>query len=110
MTPPAGLLIAAFGFCSLSAPAAGGELAGPVKASVVRIVDGDTLAVRAQIWVDQEIDVKLRLADADAPELYRPRCEAEKAPARAARDRLRVLAGEEVQLADIRHGRRICHV
>ena len=48
---------------------AGEFLEGPVVATVERVVDGDTLAVRAKIWLGQEIVVLVRLRGIDAPEL-----------------------------------------
>jgi len=54
-------------------------------AEVIKVVDGDTIKVRAMIWVDQTVEVSVRLRGIDAPELYRPKCEAEKALAREAK-------------------------
>jgi len=62
-------------------PAFAEPLAGPVAARVERIVDGDTVRVRAQIWIDQEVEIAVRIDGADAPELFRPRCPAEKTKA-----------------------------
>lgn len=58
-------------------------LAGPVVAEVERVVDGDTLAIRAKVWIGQEIAVLVRLRGIDAPEL-RGACAREVARARAA--------------------------
>lgn len=60
-------------------------LEGPVPAIVTRVIDGDTIEVRVQIWLEQEILVKIRLAGIDAPELRAP-CESARAAAQAARD------------------------
>jgi endonuclease YncB( thermonuclease family) len=60
-------LIAALG--SPSNAMAGEILEGPVAAMVKRVVDGDTLAVRAKVWLGQEIVVLVRLRGIDAPEL-----------------------------------------
>lgn len=59
------------------------ELAGPVEARVLQVVDGDSLRVRARIWLSQEVETVVRLAGIDAPEL-RGRCDEEKARAQAA--------------------------
>lgn len=48
---------------------AGEFLEGPVAAMVERVVDGDTLAIRAKVWLGQEIVVLVRLRGIDAPEL-----------------------------------------
>lgn len=64
---------------------AGGEmLSGPVAAELIKVVDGDTLRVRARIWLGQEILVSVRLRGIDAPEL-RGRCGDEMQLARKAR-------------------------
>lgn len=59
-------------------------LPGPIPAEVIKIVDGDTVKVRAHIWVDQTVEISVRLRGIDAPELYRPKCAAEKTLARTA--------------------------
>lgn len=61
------------------------KLDGPVLARIDRVVDGDTVRVSAQVWIDQSIDVAVRVADIDAPELFRPKCRVEQAKARAAK-------------------------
>lgn len=58
--------------------------AGPILAKVMRIVDGDTVDVRAQIWLGQELQVRVRLAGIDTPEL-RGKCPNERHLARRAR-------------------------
>ncbi len=70
---------------SLSCPAAvaAETLTGPIPATIERVVDGDTLAVRAHIWLGQEIRVLVRVRGIDAPEL-RGRCDREKRQARDA--------------------------
>jgi len=42
---------------------------GPVLARVERVVDGDTVAVRATIWIGQDIRVFVRVNGIDTPEL-----------------------------------------
>jgi len=76
-------------------------LPGPIPAAVIRVVDGDTLNVRARIWINQEIETSVRLRDADAPELNGA-CEAERVKARAARAHLESRAASRmVVLHDI---------
>ncbi len=91
---------------ALSPPGASREvLPGPVVARVLAVVDGDTLVVRARIWLGQALDTKVRLAGVDAPELN-GRCEAERRRAAAARSLVRELvAGGEVVLKDIQFGK-----
>lgn len=67
-------------------------LPGPVPARLVEVIDGDTLRVRALVWIDLELETLVRLRGIDTPEL-RGKCEAEKARARAAREALAALAG-----------------
>lgn len=45
------------------------EIAGPVNAEVLRVVDGDTLLVAARPWPQQIVEVYVRLRDIDAPEI-----------------------------------------
>lgn len=68
-------------------------LPGPVPARLLEVVDGDTLRVRALVWIDLELETLVRLRGIDTPEL-RGKCEAEKARARAAREALVALAGQ----------------
>lgn len=100
---PAAAALAAF----LAGPAvSGGDvLPGPVPAEVVGVVDGDTIDVRARIWLGQEVRTRVRIAGIDAPEL-RGACVEEKARARAARTRMEALVGGgTVVLRDIRLGK-----
>jgi micrococcal nuclease len=61
----AALVLALISPCAM----AGEFLEGPVAATVERVIDGDTLAIRAKIWLGQEIVVLVRLRGIDAPEL-----------------------------------------
>src|SRR5688500_4618693 len=78
------------------------RLDGPVAAEVLRVVDGDTIEVRAHIWLGQEVTTLVRLGGVDAPEL-KGKCESERAAARRAKARIEEkLNGGEVTLRDIR--------
>lgn len=66
------------------------RLQGPVQAVVERVVDGDTLTVRARIWLGQEIRVNVRIARIDTPELS-SRCPRERALAGQARELLHTI-------------------
>jgi len=82
-----------------------GVIAGPVRAHLVRVVDGDTIEVLARIWPDHYVETLVRLAGIDAPEL-RGRCAAEIVQAERAKARLTaLLAGARLQLVDIRYGK-----
>jgi micrococcal nuclease len=79
----AGLLTAA-GLVGLAAIIAKYELEGPVAAEVLRVIDGDTLTVRAKIWIGQELTTNVRLLGVNAPELSGD-CDEERMLAEAAR-------------------------
>lgn len=66
---------------------AGEAFRGPVAAQVQRVVDGDTLEVRATIWIDQTLDIRVRIDGVDAPELH-SHCAEERQRAEAARQYL----------------------
>lgn len=85
-------------------PAAAGTratLPGPIPAEVVEVVDGDTLAVRAIVWLGQAVDIHVRLAGVDTPE-RRARCGQERDLAeQATRLTRRLVADGEVRLFDV---------
>ncbi len=89
-----------------AAPAGAAEvLPGPVPAQVVKVVDGDTLRVRARIWLGQDVAVLIRLAGIDAPEL-RGACAAESDLAVEARHFLEEMIGDRaVTLRQIQYGK-----
>ncbi|PHS21451.1 MAG: nuclease [Robiginitomaculum sp.] len=92
--------------CTHASPVQGRDtLSGPIAAEMVRVVDGDTLAVRALIWPGQHIDIKVRLAGIDAPELFRPRCAGERLRANEARDFLIRRSGPKVMLKAVHLGK-----
>lgn len=100
-------LLAGVVFLGLAAPAGGGRefIAGPVAARVLTVIDGDTLLVRARIWLGQEVETRVRLAGVDTPE-PRGRCPGERALAGRARDFVsRLLATGAVTLYDVRFGK-----
>ena len=80
-------------------------LPGPVPAQVIQVIDGDTIAVKARIWLNQELETRVRLEGVDAPELA-GRCERERALAARARAFLEaMLDGGEVVLSQIQYGK-----
>lgn len=84
-----------------AAAAAEMHVTGPVEATVLRVVDGDTISVRAHIWLGLEMETIVRFAGIDAPELH-GHCEAEVDLAQKAKAYVegRVASGQ-VQLRDI---------
>jgi endonuclease YncB( thermonuclease family) len=99
----AGLIVGALTCAGLKATC-GGPIAGPVSATVLRVIDGDTFEARAEVWPDIEVTVAVRLAGIDAPELHAP-CLRERALAMAARDLLtRALPPQSpVRLTQVAH-------
>ena len=81
------------------------SLFGPVTGRVVKVLDGDTIEVVAQIWLGQELRVRVRLRGVDAPELSAP-CARARDLARAARTLVAVQIGEgAVTLNAIQYGK-----
>ena len=79
------------------------HLAGPVSAEVLRVIDGDTIEVRAHVWLGQEVTTLVRLGGIDAPEI-KGKCESERAAAQRAKAQLedKLADGRDVVLRDIR--------
>ena len=76
---------------------------GPVRAQVVRVIDGDTFDASARIWLGQAVEIRVRIMGIDAPELH-ARCDAERERAEAAREYLaRRIEGGEVKLTSVRY-------
>ena len=76
-------------------------LPGPIPAEVLDVLDGDTLLVRATIWLGQVVETHVRVDGLDAPEM-RARCPRERELAESARDHARRLIGAApVRLLDV---------
>ncbi|MFN0024557.1 MAG: thermonuclease family protein [Parvularculaceae bacterium] len=88
------LLVLLFAFAPIAAAADARAIDGPVAAEVERVVDGYTVRVAARIWVGHTVSVAVRIADVDAPELYRPRCDAERDAARRAKSFVEAMLGD----------------
>ena len=81
------------------------RLPGPIGAAVVRVIDGDTLVVRAHIWLGQNVETSVRLAGLDTPEL-RGKCASERRlAARAKTMTMALIADGDVTLRDIQFGK-----
>ena len=86
---------------SISETKASKRIEGPVKAEILRIIDGDTLIARAFVWPGQAIETHIRLRGINAPEL-RGKCTAERTRAAIARERLASLVeNKAIALRDI---------
>jgi endonuclease YncB( thermonuclease family) len=87
---------------AVAASPGGESLPGPIAATVLRVVDGDTIEVVARIWLRQEVTVLVRLDGIDAPELSGA-CPAERQAAERARQQVQAwLASRRVALVDVR--------
>ena len=86
-----------------SCPAEAGRhsLGGPVEATVVEVLDGDTFFAEAYVWPGQVIEVNVRIRGIDAPEM-KSRCSSEHQAALRARDALsKLVASGVVRLSNI---------
>lgn len=72
------------------------RVSGPLPARVTEVVDGDTLAVRVTIWLDQEVVTRVRLDGIDTPE-SRSDCADEKRMAQAAKQKLAALVASATE-------------
>ncbi len=76
------------------------RLPGPFVATVVEVVDGDTLSVEVPVWLGVALSTKVRLKGIDTPELH-GRCPREKSLAADARRYLASAATPQVQLTNV---------
>jgi micrococcal nuclease len=81
-------------FCSAMPATARETIPGPVEAVVERVIDGDTLVVRAAVWPGHSVRVSVRLRGIDAPEM-KSACPAERAAAIEAREALAAMVLED---------------
>jgi len=65
---------------------------GPVEATVLEVLDGDTFLAEAMVWPGHTVRINVRIRGIDAPEM-KARCESEKRAAVRARDALMALFG-----------------
>jgi len=99
------LLLLAAAILPFGEPGLAETVPGPVPARVLRVIDGDTIVVRARIWLGQDIDTQVRLDGVDAPEMN-GKCEHERRLAKQARDFVASLtAGGVVVLSRIHYGK-----
>ena len=96
------LLFLVFILASLSSDAA----IMTVNATVLRIVDGDTLHVRAHLWPQQTWQGNIRLHGIDTPELEpRSQCQAEIEQAIMAKETLSSLVPSDMRLVNGESGK-----
>ncbi len=71
----------------------------------MRVIDSDTIVVRARIWLGQNIDTQVRLEGVDAPEI-KGKCEHERRLALRARDLILTRSADGmVILSEIHYGK-----
>lgn len=106
------LMLAIAGLAALAAPfligpAKGATLEGPVRAHVLKVIDGDTVRASAQIWIGQTITISVRLRGIDAPEIgSHAHCAFERDKADEAKAYLAsLIEGRTVHLSDIANDR-----
>ncbi len=98
-----GVLLGATSEAGRGWPGNADAVAGPVPARVLAVIDGDTIAVRARIWIGQDVVTRVRIAGVDAPELNGG-CPRERALASEARDFVAdAIDAGVVTLRDIRY-------
>lgn len=69
---------------------------GPVPASLIKVVDGDTLLVSAMPWPNHHVTTYVRLRGIDAPELSARCGDIREAATRARGALISLLEGEEL--------------
>ena len=81
---------------------AGQRISGPVEASAIRVIDGDTVLVDATPWPNQHVTTYVRLRGIDAPEL-KSRCPEVRDAAERAHSALEelVASSSTLSLSDI---------
>jgi endonuclease YncB( thermonuclease family) len=72
-----------------------------IPVDILRVIDGDTVEVLAHIWIDQQVQARIRLRSIDAPEL-KATCQREALLAEAAKVRLAdLLTSGKAWLGDV---------
>ena len=81
------------------------HLKGPIYATIKRVIDGDTLIVKAKIWLDQELTVRVRLSGINAPELKSHDPHHRQLAIEAANILQKLTSGRQITLRNIRRGK-----
>ncbi|HEY8578932.1 MAG TPA: thermonuclease family protein [Beijerinckiaceae bacterium] len=76
-------------------------LAGPYRARVLRVIDGDTFEARLAVWLGHEVTTLVRLRGVDAPELNGRTLAERRAAAEARATLAELLAAGEARLVDV---------
>jgi endonuclease YncB( thermonuclease family) len=77
---------------------------GPFRATVVRVIDADTIEVNVELWPDLLQTATIRVRGIDAPEA-RSTCESEKALGLEAKEWVEKMypVGEVIRVEDVEH-------
>jgi endonuclease YncB( thermonuclease family) len=98
--PPIPPFLVAFALLLASQAIAAAPFEGPIKARVIKVLDGDTFLAEAELWPGQSLRIHVRLRGIDTPE-RKARCSAERHMASAAREALARHLGDEVRISNI---------
>jgi endonuclease YncB( thermonuclease family) len=85
-------------------PLSAAEIFGPYEAEVVRIIDGDTIAVRAFTYPGEIKIVSVRVEGVDTPEL-KGKCQKERELARKAKIFTENFVGQRIRINNVRLGK-----
>ena len=88
-----GIGLASASLAAATTAQAGQNFRGPVAATVLNIIDGDTFLADALVWPGQSVRINVRIRGIDAPEM-KSRCAGERDGALRARDALAALIGD----------------
>ncbi len=92
-------------FISIAHAAQKDVINGPIKAHVLKVIDGDTLFVEAHIWLDQSVKTFIRINGIDTAE-KKAKCAYEKKMANKATDFVKKHVDQkEVFLHNIHYGK-----
>ncbi len=93
------------GFVVASVALAKDMVSGPIPVELISVIDGDTVDVRAHIWLGQSITTRVRLNGIDTPEL-RAKCDIEANKAlRAKRMLENLVVGQKLTLKNVHYGK-----
>jgi len=96
-------LLAFFTFTNTSYSAE--VLEGPIKGNVINVYDGDTLRVKMHVWLDHEVEAKVRINGIDTPEI-KGKCPFEREKAQAAKEELmRLIDNNVIIISNIKYGK-----
>lgn len=76
-------------------------IAGPITGQVIKVLDGDTVAVRMHVWIGEEIETSVRIDGIDAPEIH-GKCDKERNMAAAAKQEMESLTASPIRIYNVR--------